>query len=156
MKKVWTITFAMIAMAVVACGADNTLGVWRYNASESKLPAGMSPIRNLVLTREGIDAGAKISAKEDRADGSKLDTTTTVRYDGKKVAVTGTGLRWNTTAITQADANTLVEERWMTGTTYHSIVHTVVSADGKKTTSTASGTGADGKAFTAIIVFDKQ
>ena len=146
----------MSAAAVMAFGADNTLGSWKYNASESKLPAGMSPITNLVLTREGVDGGAKISAREDRADGTKLDTTTTVKYDGKKVAVTGSGLRWNTTAIRQIDANTLVEERWMTGTTYHSTVRTVVSADGKRTTSTAEGIGADGKPFTAIIVFDKE
>lgn len=131
MNKVLILTFAMVAMAVVAFGADNTLGSWRYNARESKLPPGMSPITNLVLTREGIEGGVKISAKsakEDRADGSKLDTTTTVKYDGKKVAVTGTGLRWNTTAIKQIDdANTLAEERWMTGTKYHSKVRTVVS-----------------------------
>lgn len=156
MNKVLILMFAMIALAVVAFGADNTLGSWKYNASESKLPPGMSPITNLVLKREGVDGGAKISAKEDRADGSKLDTTTTVKYDGKKVVVTGTGLRWNTTAIRQIDANTLAEERWMTGTKYHSKVRTVVSADGKRTTSTAVGTGADGKPFTAIIVFDKQ
>jgi hypothetical protein len=41
MRKALVIAFVMIAMAVVAFEADNTLGSWNYNASES-IPAGMS------------------------------------------------------------------------------------------------------------------
>lgn len=143
-------------MAVVAFGADNTLGSWKYNAAKSKQPAGVSPITSLTVTREAIDGGAKISAKGERADGSKIDTTGAVKYDGKPVPVTGTGVTWDTSAIKQADANTLTETRSKQGGKYRSTVRSVVSADGKTMTVTAKGTGADGKPFTSVTVFDKQ
>jgi hypothetical protein len=70
MKKVMGITFAVLAMAVIAFGADNTLGTWTYNAAKSKPNPAVSPIKNLTLTREAADGGVKSSAKGERADGS--------------------------------------------------------------------------------------
>ena len=99
MKRVLGITLAVLAMAAIAFGADNTLGTWKYNAGKSKPAAGVSPITNLTVTKEAADGGAKSSAKGERADGSKIDTVTTAKYDGKEVAVTGTGLLFDTTAI---------------------------------------------------------
>jgi len=54
------------------------------------------------------------------------------------------------------DANTLTETRTKTGSKYHSTVRTVVSPNGKPMTSTSKGTSADGKAFTSVVVMDKQ
>jgi len=156
MKRVLGMTFAVLAMAAIAFGADNTLGSWKYNAGKSKPAPGVSPITNLTVMREAADGGVKNSAKGARADGSKIDDSYTAKYDGKEVAMTGTGLTWDTTAIKQVNANTVTEERSKKGGKYHSTVRTVVSADGKTMTSTAKGTGADGKAFTAVTVFDKQ
>jgi hypothetical protein len=156
MKRVLGMTFAALAMAVIAFGADNTLGSWKYNAAKSKQPSGVSPIANLTVTKEAVDGGAKISVKGERADGSKIDTVTTAKYDGKEVAVTGTGTPWDTDAIKQVDANTLTETRSKQGGKYRAAVRHVVSADGKTMTLTAKGTGADGKPFTSVTVFDKQ
>ena len=143
-------------MAAIAFGADNTIGTWKRDTAKSKTAAGVSPITNLTVTREAADGGVKVSAKGERADGSKIDTIAIVKYDGKEVAVTGTGLTFDTTAIKQVNANTITEERLKKGGKYHSTVRTVVSADGKTMTSTTKGTGADGKAFTSVSVFDKQ
>jgi hypothetical protein len=156
MKRAIGITFVVLAMAAIAAGADNTLGTWKYDTGKSTPAPGVSPITNLTVTREAIDGGAKISAKGERADGSKIDTVTTAKYDGKEVTVTGTGLTWDTNAIKQADANTLTEERSKKGGKYHSSVRTVVSKDGKTMTSTTKGTSTDGKPFTSVAVFDKQ
>jgi hypothetical protein len=41
-----------------------------------------------------------------------MDHGHTAKYDGKEVAVTGTGNAWDTIAIKQVNANTLTEERW--------------------------------------------
>src|ERR1700730_8104753 len=111
MKKVLSITFAMLAMANIVLGAYHTLGSWKYNAAKSKPAAGVSPIKDLTATREATDGGVKISAKGERADGSKIDTTTIAKYDGKEVEVTGTGLTWDSTAVKQVNADTLTEER---------------------------------------------
>jgi len=158
MKRVLSMTFAVLAMATTAFGADNTLGTWKYNAAKSKPAPGASPITNLTLTREAANGGVKNSAKGERADGSKIDNTYTAKYDGKEVAMTlmATGTVFDTIAIKQVNANTITEERTKKGGKYHSSVRTVVSADGKTMTSTQKGTGADGKAFTSVAVFDQQ
>jgi hypothetical protein len=85
-----------------------------------------------------------------------VDNSYTAKYAGKEVTVTGTNLTYDTIAIKQVNANTLTEERSKKGGKYHASVRTVVSKDGKTMTATQKGSGADGKAFTAVAVFDKQ
>jgi hypothetical protein len=156
MKNVLRLTIAVCVVATIALGADNTIGTWKYNTAKSKPAAGVSPISNLTLTREATDAGVKITVKGERADGSKIDAVTDAKYDSQPVTVQGTGTAWDTTAHKQIDANTVTEERSKKGGKYHSTVRTVVSKDGKTMTATAKGTDADGKAFTAVVVWDKQ
>jgi hypothetical protein len=156
MKKVRNVTLAMFAVAAISFAADNTLGSWKYNTAKSKQAAGVSPIKSLVVMREAAGGGSKITAKGERADGTKIDTVTTTKYDGKPAQVTGSGLAWDTTSIKQTGPNALTEERAKTGGKYHSTVKTVVSKDGKTMTATTKGTGADGKPFTSMAVFDKQ
>jgi len=148
--------FAMLAIAAIAFEADNTLGTWKYNTAKSKQASGMSPITNFTATYEAADEGVKITGKGERADGSKIDVVTTAKYDGKEVPVTETGLPYDTVAYKQVNANTLVAERSKKGDKYHATVRFVVSADGKTLTQTAKGTGADGKSFTTVAVFDRQ
>jgi hypothetical protein len=156
MRKVLTVTFAVVATAAMALAADDTLGTWKYNTAKSKGAPGASPISNLIVTREATDGGVRITAKGERADGSKIDTVTDAKYDGKPVTVTGAGLTWDTVAIKQVNSKTITEERSKQGGKYHTTVRTVVSADGKTMTSTAKGTGADGKSISTRAVFDKQ
>src|ERR1035438_9589694 len=130
--------YTSVASAAFTFAAANTPGTWKYDTAKSKPAAGVSPITSLTVTREAADGGVKISAKGVRADGSKIDTITTVKYDGKEVAVTGAAPNaWDTTAVKQANANTLTEERSKKGGKYHSTVRFVVSADGKTMTGTA-------------------
>jgi hypothetical protein len=156
MNRILRITFAVLAMAAIALGADNSLGTWKYNAAKSKPAPGVSPIKSLTLVREASGGGVKQSAKGERADGSKIDDGYTAKYDGKEVMLTGTGVAWDMTGVKQADANTVTEERSKMGGKYKATVRTVISADGKTMTATAKGTGADGKAFSSVAVFDKQ
>jgi hypothetical protein len=156
MKRALTLTFAVIATAAMMWAADDTLGTWKYNTAKSKGAPGISPISNLVVTREAADGGVKITAKGERADGSKIDTVTNAKYDGKAVTVTGTGLTWDTAAIKQVNAKTVSEERSKQGGKYHTTVRMVVSADGKTMTTTTKGTGSDGKPIDTKAVFDKQ
>ena len=156
MRNALGFALAVVATVGITWAADNTLGTWKYNTSKSKGAPGVSPIANLTVTRESTEGGVKITAKGERADGSKIDTVTNAKYDGKPVTVTGSGLTWDTVSIKQVDANTLTEQRTKQGGKYHTTVRTVVSADGKTMTSTARGTGADGKPVTTTGVFDKQ
>jgi hypothetical protein len=158
MRKTLTLTFAFVlASTMAAFAADNTLGTWKFNAAKSKAPpAGVSPIAELTLTREARDGGVTVTAKGHRADGSKIDTVASSKYDGKPVTVTGTGLTWDTAAGKRVSDNAFTEERTKQGTKYHTTVRYVVSADGKTMTATAKGINADGKPVSTRTVFDKQ
>jgi hypothetical protein len=156
MRRALTLILAVIATTAVALTADETLGTWKYNTAKSKGSSATSPITELTVTREASDGGVKITAKGTRTDGSKIDSVTNAKYDGKAVAVMGTGLTWDTVAIKQVNSKTLTEERSKKGGQYHTIARTVVSDDGKTMTTTAKGTGADGKPIATTAVFDKQ
>lgn len=156
MKKALGTAFALFALTNLALAADNTLGTWKYNTAKSKQASGISPIKELTVTREAAGDAVKISAKGEREDGSKIDTTTTLKYDGTDAEVTGSGLTWDSTSVKQVNPNTLTETRSKKGGKYHSTVRTTVSKDGKTMTSSSKGTGPDGKAFTSVAVFDKQ
>jgi len=156
MRRTMTLALALVAAAAVGWAADDTLGTWKYNTAKSKGAPGVSPISNLTVTREAIDGGVRITAKGQRADGTKIDTVTNAKYDGKPVTVTGTGLNWDTVAIKMVNDKTLSEERSMQSGKYHTTATTVVSADGKTMTTNTKGTGADGKPVSTMAVFDKQ
>jgi hypothetical protein len=158
MKRVLGITFAVLAMAAIALGADNTIGIWKYNAAKSTPTTGVSKIVTETLTRTaGTGGGAHVAAKGVREDKSKIDWSYTAKYDGKAVPVSGPGAPpWNRIAVTQVDANNLTEVRTNTGNNYHADVQTMVSADGKTMTSNLQGIDANGMKFKAVAVFDRQ
>jgi hypothetical protein len=156
MRRTLTVILALVSATVIVWAADDTLGTWKYNTAKSKGAPGVSPISNLTVTREATEGGVKITAKGERADGSKIDTLTDAKYDGKPVTVTGSGLSWDTVAIKQVNDKTLTEERSMQSGKYRTTARTVVSKDGKTMTTTTKGTGADGKPIATTAVFDKQ
>jgi hypothetical protein len=148
--------FATFTIATISWAADNTIGTWKLNAAKSKPAPGISPLTSGTQTIEAIDGGVRVTTKGERADGSKLDVVSTVKYDGKPAPATGTGLAYDTVAARQVDANTVTEERTKQGAKYHMSARRVVSPDGKTMTITAKGTGADGKPATNTVVWDKQ
>jgi hypothetical protein len=147
--------FAVLAIASIAFGADNRLGTWKLNTAKSKQAPGGSPITNFTETIEAADGGEKITAKVERADGSKNDLVETAPF-GKEIPMPA-GARWDTVEEKQVDANTFtLERRSRKAGKYHSTVRIVVSKDGKSMTYTENGTDADGKLFTSVLVFDRQ
>lgn len=156
MNRVLRITFAVLAMAVIALGADNTLGTWKYNAAKSKPAPGLSPIKNLTLVREASGGGVKQTAKGERADGSKIDNSYTAKYGGDEAMLDGKAPTWDMVGIKQVNANTVTEDRSKMGGKYKSTLRVVISAAGKTMTATAKGTDANGKPFSSVAVFDKQ
>ena len=156
MKRTLRIAVAFAAIAAGAFCADNTLGTWKLNPDKSKPPAGQSRITSLIVVREASGDGVKVTVKGEREDKSKIDVSYTTKYDGKEVTVSGSGLPYDTVAIKQVDANTLTDVRSKKGGTYKGTGRWVVSKDGKTATLTTKGTGADGKPFTGMTVYEKQ
>ncbi|MGA8596258.1 MAG: hypothetical protein WB676_16205 [Bryobacteraceae bacterium] len=155
MKRIGRIIIALSAFALVAAAADNTLGTWKYDTARSHPAVGHRPYNSLSITRESTDDGVKQTVQVENANGEKGQGAFTVKYDGKPVVVDGT-LSFDTVAENQIDANTVSEEISKQGGKFHATRRYAVSADGKTTTITTSGTNAEGRPFTQVSVFDRQ
>jgi hypothetical protein len=152
------LTRMLVVLAITTLGAlaaDNTIGTWKLNLEKSKYTPPPIPLKSLTIAREASDGGAKVTITGEQADGTMINSTYTVKYDGNDVQVTGNS-PYDTIAVKQVNANTLTDERKKTGGSYRATGRTVVSSNGKTMTTTSQGTNAAGQAFTSTFVFDKQ
>ena len=156
MRTILAKAFVALAIATVAAlGADNSLGTWKLNTEQSKFTPGPAPVKSLTVMREASDGGVKVTVTGERADGTPISGGYAAKYDGKDVQVTG-NTPYDTIAVKQVNANTFTDERKKTGDPYRSTGRTVISNGGKTMTTTTTGTNTDGKAFTNVMVFNKQ
>jgi len=156
MRTILAKVFVALAITTLgALGADNSLGTWKLNTEKSEFTPGPSPVKSLTVAREASDSGVKVTVTGERADGTPIDGGYAAKYDGKDAQVTG-NTPYDIIAVKQVDANTLTDERKKTGGPYRATGRTVISKDGKTMTTTTKGTNADGKAFTNVMVFEKQ
>jgi hypothetical protein len=152
------LTKALIALAITtigALGADNSIGTWKLNAETSKYTPAPMPVKSLTVTREASDGGMKVTITGEQADGTAINATYTIKYDGKGVQVTGNS-PYDTIAVKQVNDNTLTDTRNQTVGRYHATSRIVVSNDGKTMTTSTKGTNGEGKEFTSTFVFVKQ
>ena len=156
MRTLFAKAFIVLAITTLcALGADNSIGTWKLNVEKSKYTPAPMPVKSLTVTREASEDGAKVTITGEQADGTAINSTYTVKYDGKDVQITGNS-PYDTIAVKQANANTLTDERKKTGGSYKATNRIVISGGGKTMTTTTKGTNAEGKAFTSTFVFDKQ
>jgi hypothetical protein len=149
-------TKLMLGMAITAIGAfaaDNTLGTWKLNMEKSKFSPA-APVKSLTSTREASDGGVKVTSTGEQADGTAINASYTAKYDGKEYAVTGSP--YDTITIKQVNANTLTFTQKKKGGKYNVTGRLAVSKNGKTVTSTVKGTNAQGQAYNATIVYEKQ
>ena len=156
MRNVLRTLFVGLAISSIGLfGADNSIGTWKRNIAKSKstTPAA-NPITSLTITYTPVDGGAKTVVTGTRKDGTPIDSTSTVKYDGKEYPVTGAP--WDVTSVKQIDANTFTFESRKKDGKYHMTGKTVISKDGKTMTTTAKGTNTEGKPSSSTSVYDKQ
>jgi len=156
MKRSMRIALAMAALAAVAFCANNTIGTWKWDPAKSKMAPGQSPIKSLIVVREMSGEDVTTSGKGEREDGSKIDFSYASTHDGKESTVSGSGLAYDMIISKQVNANTVTGNTWKKGGTYKATNRFAVSKDGKIATLTTKGTGANGKPFSSLSVYDKQ
>ena len=100
-------TFSVIT-AMGAFGADESLGTWKLNMGKSKFNP-TAPVKSLMTTREAAEGGVKLATTGEQADGTKINSSYTVKYDGNDYPVTGAP--WDTISIKQVDSNTFTTVR---------------------------------------------
>jgi hypothetical protein len=154
MRNVVTqIAIGVVITAIGAFAADNSLGTWKLNMEKSKFSPA-APVKNLSTTREASDGGVKVTTTGERTDGVPIDSTYTASYDGAESSVTGAP--YDTISIKQANGNTFIYAAKKKDGKYSVTGRSVVSKDGKTMTNTIKGTAADGKPYSATMVWEKQ
>lgn len=153
-KQLITLPLILAVATLAAFGADNTLGTWKLNIEKSKYTPAPFPIKSLTTTREAADGGVKITSTGVQADGTPINSSNTIKYDGKEYPITGAP--WDTSSMKQVDANTVTATNSQKNGKYHVTNRTVISKDGKTMTTISKGTNAEGKPVTATLVYDKQ
>jgi hypothetical protein len=148
--------FSLLACAALMFGGDNSVGVWKRNVESTKYAdANPNPITYLIMTREAVGTnGLKITSKGHRKDGSNIDYTVTLYYDGKDYKVSGVGSVFDTISATRID-----DDHFPSVTKkgkYRMEGMTVISNGGKTMTISNKGTDASGKETSFVVVWDKQ
>jgi hypothetical protein len=113
-----------------------------------------APVKSLTSIREASDGGVKVTTTGEQADGTAVNASYTAKFDGSESAVTGAP--YDTISIKPVNANTFTFTQKKKDGKYSVTGRSVVSEDGKAITSTIKGTNADGKAYRATMVWDKQ
>ncbi len=158
MRNVLSRVLIGVAVTAIAMfGADNSIGTWKRNVAKSKTtPAVKNPVKSLTVVQEAIEGGVKVTSTGERQDGTAINSSSSIKYDGKEYPVTGPGTPWDTTSRKQIDANTFTSENKKTGGKYHTKGRIVISKDGKTMTMTSKGTNAEGQPTSSTLIYEKQ
>jgi hypothetical protein len=143
-----------VVTAVGMFAADSSQGTWKFNAAKSKSTSA-NPVKSQTDVREATpDGGTKLTRTSQLADGTAINYTVSLKYDGKEYRATGAP--YDLVSIKRVNANTTGFDTRKAGGKYHMAGQNVVSKDGKTLTQTATGIDAQGKPVAATSVFDKQ
>jgi hypothetical protein len=156
MNRLITILSFASFLAVSAASAQSEAGTWKLNAAKSKysgIPAPTSRTQTLEPTDGGVNAHVEGTA----GDGTPIKYTHAAKYDGKDYPITGSGAPSgaDSVAMKRKDPNT-TETTYKKGGKVVMSAHTSISKDGKTMTTTAKGTGTDGKPVNVHAVYEKQ
>jgi hypothetical protein len=145
--------FAVVGAASAAGKADAVAGSWTLNAAKSTVDGGPGP-KSETRTYTVDKDGTTLNVTGVGADGSAVSEQSTWKYDGKAYPLTGSSdfdalsLKKINGSTTKA---TLMKAGKKVGTTTRTI-----SGHGKVMTLATKVTGADGKAHSVVLVYDKQ
>jgi hypothetical protein len=149
---------AVLAVAAVGVNwaadkADPVVGTWTLNLAKSKFNPGPAP-KSQTRTYTQSDDGTSLTVTGVGADGSAMSQQSTFKYDGKPYPMSGSR---DYDAITLKRVNgSTVQSTMMKGGKQVGTTTRTISAQGKVLTLETKLTGADGKAYDNVAVYDKQ
>jgi len=157
-RKIILVAVCLAALGAVSLRADDNpfVGKWKLNVAKSKFTPGPGlKSANRTVVAEG--SGAKYSQEGVAADGTAFTYSFSSNYDGKDSVVSGSGMPGgaDAVAITRVNPHKTTAVLKKDGKEIGK-ASAEVSKDGKTTTITAKGKGADGKEFSSVSVFDKE
>ena len=132
---------------------DPMVGTWKLNLSKSTYSPGPAP-KSAINKFEPWEDGMK--ATIDVVDGqeNKIHSEATVKFDGKDYPIKGSPIA---DAVSVKRANERQSDIvWKKGGKAVMTGKSVISADGRTTTVTQTGTDPQGRAVNNVAVYDKQ
>jgi hypothetical protein len=144
---------AGVTVALAAGGPDPAIGTWTLNVAKSTFSPGPAP-KSQTRTYAASADGTTLTVTGVGPDGSATSQQSTFKYDGKQYPITGAS-DYDSLALKRVNGSTVKSTMSKggkpVGTTTRSI-----SGHGKVLTLTSKYTGADGKTYSNVAVFDKQ
>jgi hypothetical protein len=132
---------------------DPVLGRWRLNVDRSTFTPGPG-WRSQDREYRATPAGVSVDWTGVDAGGESMHVSYTYAYDGRDYPMLGSA-SYDTLNAVRIDARTVRSEEKRGGVIVGVAVRTV-SPDGKVLTITDEGTNRRGRAFSQILVFDRQ
>jgi len=154
-----TLSVLMMLAAVSSPGQaqqDPLVGTWKQNLAKSQYdPSTRTPTIATTVRRTAVGInGYKQTTDGMNAQGALTHTEYTANWDGKDYPVTGSA-DYDSVSLTKIDAFTLITVNKRSGLVVR-MLRTVVSKNGKTSTSDVIGYTMQGIAFHNVVVFDKQ
>jgi hypothetical protein len=144
---------AVAGVAVAAAAGDAAVGTWKLNSTKSSFTPGPAPQSQTRTYSEDAD-GTSLSITGVGADGSPISQESTFKYDGKAYSMKGSK-DFDALALKQVNGSTVTADLMRSGKHVGTTTRTI-SGHGKVLTLTTKLTGADGKLYSTVAVFDKQ
>lgn len=154
-KRIVFILLTVCASFVTVKGADDPmLGSWKLNVAKSKLGSRPAIEAETNQVEPYMANGIKLTAQITRGDGTTVTESYAGTFDGKEFSVGGDP-NVDHAYLKRIDSNTVERVNTKDGKPT-TIMHYVLSKDGKTKTVTITGATAQGKPVDTVLVFEKQ
>jgi hypothetical protein len=147
------LAISALSTSLAAQASDPIIGTWKLNVAKSKYNPGPPP-KSVTATFEAAGESVRVVAKGVGAQGNPTETEYTASYDGKDYPVTGSP-DYDTVSLKRINARTVEITRKKGGKVVQT-VRRVLSKDGKRFTTTVTGTNAKGQKIHNVNVFERQ
>ena len=136
--------------------ANNSIGTWKLNIEKSNRPSTPNPATSATEVIEAVEGGVKLTVTGQRQDGTAINFTSTIIFDGEEHPVMGAPHDiFDTVSAKQIDPNTFTSEETKQGGKYHTTSRMVISQDRQTMTFVIEGTDANGNPVSATTVYDR-
>ena len=154
LKSILLGAMLVAAGAAIAAGTpDPVVGTWKLNIAKSTIDPSQA-LKCQTRTYTQGDDGISVAVKGVRADGSPVSQQSTFKYDGKEYKWSGAA-DYDGVSLKRVNGSTVTAVMMRAGKKVGNTTRTI-SGQGKILTLATKVTGADGKSYSIILVFDKQ
>jgi hypothetical protein len=153
-KSLWVgAALAMAGIAFAAGTVDPVVGTWTLNLAKSTMDAGQA-LKSETRTYSADSDGISVSVTGERADGGAVSQQSTFKYDNKAYPWTGAA-DYDAISLKKVNGSTVTAVLMKAGKKVGGTTRTI-SGHGKVLTLSTKATGADGKSYSVVLVFDKK